>query len=151
MARGQYHLKWNIFAFSQVLLWVGGKWSKAEKPHGVFKALWTWIIALEQEEKLQSNNCIWTTFKGSIAASLPTKSTSWRDCSALGKWLLYCWPRHQNGQKVFMNQVSKYCRDLAEQTPKILSSWATRKDLSKHNRAKLEAMKWCGNNIFLIN
>lgn len=41
----------------------------------MFKALWACIIALEQEEKLQSNNCIWTVFKGSIATSLPPQSS----------------------------------------------------------------------------
>lgn len=42
----------------------------------MFKALRTCIITEEQEEKCQpNNNCIWKTFKGNVAVSLPPRSS----------------------------------------------------------------------------
>lgn len=79
----------------------------------MFKALQTCIIALEQKEKLQSNNCIWTTFKGSIAASLPPKSNFLVKTAVLWEVTF-----------VLLTKASKWAKGLYESGFKVLQRFS---------------------------
>lgn len=116
MARGQYLSEAEHL---YVVIGIGVGWkkerSKAQKPHGgVFKALWTCTIAEEQEEKCQpNNNCIWTPFKGSIAVSLPPKSSFPVKTAVL--WGV---------TPVLLTKASKRAKDLYESTFQVLQSFS---------------------------
>ena len=78
------------------------------------KALWTCVIALEQEEKCQSNNnCIWTTFKGSIAALLPPKSSFLVNAAMLWEVTF-----------VLLTKASKWAKGLYESAFEVLQSFS---------------------------
>lgn len=140
MARGWYPSEAeNLYIFVGIGVGWRKERSKAQEPHGgVFKALWTCVITQEQEEKSQPNsNCTWTTFKDSVAVLLPRKSSFPVKAAVLWEVPFVLMTKAEDGQKVFMNQLSKFCRALAEQTPpKTQSSSATKKDLSKAQHSR---------------
>lgn len=119
-ARGQYPSEVeHLYIFIGVGVGCRKERSKAQMPHErVFKALWTCIIALEQEEKRRpNNNCIWKTFKGSITVSLPPKSSFLVKTAVLWEVAFVLLTKASKWAKGIYESALKYCRALAEQTP----------------------------------